>query len=77
MIVSEQKSIADLLSTSAAGRRLGVSSETVRKLIYAGTLPAEKTQLGYLVDPEAVDALRYEREKARAKAGLSWLGSQA
>lgn len=75
MSVAEKTGIEDLISTSDAGRRLGVSSETVRRLIYAGTLPAEKTRLGYLVDPEVVDDLHDQRRQDRLVTALDGLMS--
>ena len=51
-----------LLSTGEASRLLGVSLETVRKWIYDGTLPATKTKLGYLLEPEEVETVHFHRQ---------------
>jgi hypothetical protein len=53
----------DGLSKSQAARELGVSSTRVDQLMNAGVLPYCNTALGRLVDPEAVAALKIEREK--------------
>ena len=63
------------LGTSAAGRRLGVSAETVRKMIVAGELVATRTQLGHLVHPEEVERVRGARQKAQVNAALAYLAS--
>jgi excisionase family DNA binding protein len=43
------------LSTGEAAARLSVSREWVRLLIQRGTLRAERTRIGFLIDPESVD----------------------
>ena len=57
----------DLLTTSAAGRILGLSPDMVRILNDKGILPALKTVNGYRLFRRAdVDKLRSEREQSRA-----------
>ncbi len=57
-----------LLGTSAAARRLNVSSQTVRRFIEAGKLPAVRTPLGHLLDAGEVERLAAERA-AQARRG--------
>lgn len=64
----------NLMSTGEASRLLGVSLETVRKWIYDGTLPATKTKLGYLLEPEEVETVHIRHRNARADTAFdSWL----
>ena len=50
------------LTTSQAASRLGKSRQGVTWMIENRRLRAVKTQLGYLVDPESVEAFR-EKER--------------
>lgn len=43
------------LSTGEAAARLQVSREWVRLLIQRGDLPAERTGIGFLIDPQSVE----------------------
>lgn len=43
------------LSTGEAAARLGVSREWVRLLVQRGTLRAQRTRIGFLIDPESVN----------------------
>jgi excisionase family DNA binding protein len=51
-----------LFSTRQAGEYLGVSSRTIRRLIYAGDLPVLRCFKSFRVDEKDLDAL-VEREK--------------
>ncbi len=51
------------LSKSQAARELGLSTQRVSQLMQTGVLPYRSTALGRLLDPEAVAALKVEREK--------------
>ena len=57
---------AEQLTTAQAARALGVSEQTVRVLTRAGTLPAQFTPLGALLDGQAVHDRAVQRE-ARAR----------
>jgi len=52
------------MSAGQASRRIGVSDETVRRLVIRGTLPAIETPIGRLFLPEDVERVRLEREQA-------------
>ncbi len=54
-------------TSSEAARRLDVSVRWIHKLTAAGRLPYVRTPLGRLIDAEAVEKLRSEREVAIAK----------
>lgn len=45
-----------------ASQELGVSTQYIYKLINAGRLPVVRTRLGFLVDGQAIESLRQERE---------------
>lgn len=49
-----------LLSPAEAGREIGVTTQSIGRLIEAGKLAGYRSALGWLVTPESV-----EREKAR------------
>jgi excisionase family DNA binding protein len=51
------------LTTSQAGRALGISKTRVLQLADDGRLPHVRTPLGRLFDPEAVRALALERQR--------------
>lgn len=55
----------DGLCTSEAARELGVSRSYVDKLVKQGKLPYVNTTLGRLIEPNAVAALKAEREAAK------------
>ena len=52
----------DWISTGEASRRLGMAPNNVRRLIDLGRLRAERTPLGFLIDPKTVEAYRREKE---------------
>ncbi len=52
------------MSAGQASRRIGVSDETVRRLVIRGTLPAIETPIGRLFLPEDVERVRLDREQA-------------
>lgn len=52
------------LSVSMAAHVLGVSADTVRRWVDDGKLRAERTVLGRVIDPAAVQALLEERSSA-------------
>lgn len=52
------------LTTREAAERLGVSPRTVRRLIGAGLLHADRPGYGHLLDAEEVEALRTRRDAA-------------
>jgi excisionase family DNA binding protein len=56
---------ADVLSVREAAEQLGVSSERVRQLINAGSLPARRSSAGWLLRADAVA----ERTHSAARAG--------
>lgn len=56
---------ADVLSVREAAEQLGVSSERVRQLINAGSLPARRSSAGWLLMADAVA----ERTRSAARAG--------
>jgi excisionase family DNA binding protein len=49
------------ITTSQAASRLGKSRQGVTWMLEHRKLRAVKTQLGWLIDPEAVERLREER----------------
>ena len=53
----------EMLTTSAAARRAGVSEQTIRSWMRRGLLAAEQTPLGALLDAADVDAAIAERER--------------
>ena len=57
------------LSPAQAARILGLTPTRIRQLTTSGQLRHERTAIGRLIDPEAVEALRVERE--RKKVGTS------
>ena len=59
----------DWLSPAEAARILGLTPIRIRQLTASDQLRHERTAIGWLIDPEAVEALRVERE--RKKAGVS------
>lgn len=56
---------ADVLSVREAAEQLRVSSERVRQLIHAGSLPARRSSAGWLIRADAVAA----RIRSAARAG--------
>lgn len=53
-----------LLSTGDAAKRLGVTTEQVRRYIRAGKLHPQDTKAGFMIPRQEVEALRRDREKA-------------
>jgi len=51
------------MSAGQASRRIGVSDETIRRLVMRGALPAIETPIGRLFLPEDVERVRIEREQ--------------
>ena len=64
-----------LLTTGDAARRLGVSTEFVRKLVRSGRLPEHRTQGGQHIfsadDVEALVAERSARDARQRKAATA------
>ena len=58
---------ADGMSLSSAARHLGLSNSRVDQLLRDGTLPFVETELGRLIDREAVELLKVERGKHKVK----------
>jgi len=56
------------LSAGQAGRVIGVSDETIRRLVLRGKLPALDTPIGRLFLPEDVERVRSERASAESTA---------
>lgn len=58
------------LSTGAAAARLHVSREWVRLLIQRGDLRAERTRIGFLVDPQSIEqyGMRHTTDESRQTA---------
>ncbi len=56
------------LSAGQAGRVIGVSDETIRRLVMRGKLPALDTPIGRLFTPEDVERVRLERTLAESTA---------
>lgn len=63
-----QAEIDRLITVRDASVRLDCSTVWVRNLIADGKLPAIRTAIGYLIDPDDVEALRKEREAKSAAA---------
>jgi len=65
-MVTTVSEIERLLSPSQAARRACVSDQTVKYWIRTGRLPALRTAIGHLVNPDDLDA--YARERAMRSA---------
>lgn len=61
-----QAEVQRLVSTRQASITLGISTQHVHRLISDGALPAIRTPLGFLIDPDDVERLRKEREAKSA-----------
>lgn len=61
-----QSEIQRLVTIRQASITLGISTQHVHRLIVDGMLPAVRTPLGYLIDPDDVEQLRQEREARSA-----------
>lgn len=55
------EAITEGLSPTQAAIKLGLSPQSVRRMIERGQLPAVRTSLGHLIDPRAVDAMAAQR----------------
>ena len=51
-----------LMTSGEAARYIGVSGAYINALIHKGRLKAERTPLGFLIDPESVEAFKRERD---------------
>jgi hypothetical protein len=60
--------IATWPSRLRASRELGLSPERITQLVASGRLDAIKTELGMLINPQSLAALRREREAKGAAA---------
>jgi len=60
--------MTDSLTPSQAARRLEISKARILQLSKEGRLPAIRTPLGRLYDPDVVERFAQERQRARRRA---------
>lgn len=63
-----QTEVQRLVTIRQASITLGISTQHVHRLIGDQILPAIRTPLGFLLDPDDVERLRREREAAKSAA---------
>jgi hypothetical protein len=56
--------LSSWLSPSGAARSLDLSVARIHQLLRSGDLPATRTPLGYLIDPQDIAALRARRSRS-------------
>jgi excisionase family DNA binding protein len=52
-----------MLTTKQAGKRVGVSVWTIRRLICNGTIKADKFGTDYQIEPEALKGIKRQRRQ--------------